>query len=369
MIPAIPSSAAVTVAPPSGGRVLSGKISVEILLVLLVSLVFFPGGLLAQSDTDRLAAEVRTKGWIVFPARSEKGDWDLFLMRPDGSQRRNITNTPDANEAYPLFSRDGSRLLWRRLARSETVSGNDHGRQGVPVVANSDGTGAKALGGEGDLPWASWSPDGNSFACLDVKGVHFADAASGKVTRTLKRNGFFQQLTWSPDGQWLSGVSNSFGTGWSVARMNAATGEANAVSAIDNFTPDWFPDSRRMIFSNRHPSDLALGSRGWTQLWMADADGKNPRLVYAEDGRHIYGGHVSPDGKYVLFTGNVQEDGDPEHSGAPMALMRIADAPIIGGDSAALRRLHPEAKRAPVLTLPAGWEPCWTFSERPAGAR
>jgi hypothetical protein len=29
--------------------------------------------------------------------------------------------------------------------------------------------------------------------------------------------------------------------------------------------------------------------------------------------------------------------------------------------------LHPGAKRGPVLTLPAGWEPGWTFSERPAG--
>ncbi len=324
----------------------------------------------ARADDASIAAlrnEVKNKGWIVFPARSEKGDWDLFLMRPDGSQRRNITNTPDANEAYPLFSRDGTRLLYRRLARGETISGNDHGQQGVPIVANSDGTDAKVLGGESELPWASWSPDGKEFACLDVKGIHFVDVASGKVTRFLKRNGFFQQLTWSPDGEWLSGVSNSFGTSWSVARMNVTTGEVNPVSAIDNCTPDWFPDSRRMIFSNRHASDLALGKQGWTQLWMADADGKNPQLVYAEDGRHIYGGHVSPDGKYVLFTGNVQEDGDPGHDGAPMELMRLADAPIIGGDSAELRKLHPDAKAGPVLTLPAGWEPCWTFSEKPAG--
>ena len=121
-----------------------------------------------------------------------------------------------------------------------------------------------------------------------------------------------------------------------------------------------------MIFSNRHASDTLLGQRGWTQLWMADADGRNPRLVYAEDGRHIYGGHVSPDGKYVLFTGNPQEDGDPANRGAPMALMRLADAPLLGGNSALLRQRHPEAASGPVLTLPSGWEPCWTFSESPA---
>ena len=43
-----------------------------------------------------LAEEVREKGWIVYSARSENGTWDLFLARPDGSQKRNITETGGA---------------------------------------------------------------------------------------------------------------------------------------------------------------------------------------------------------------------------------------------------------------------------------
>ena len=49
---------------------------------------------------------------------------------------------------------------------------------------------------------------------------------------------------------------------------------------------------------------------------MADGAGNERRLVFAEDGRHIYGGCVSPDGNYVLFTGNKEEDGDPTNAGA-----------------------------------------------------
>lgn len=316
-----------------------------------------------SADISKLATEVRTKGWIAFSARSAAGDWDLFLMRPDGSERRNITNTADTNECYPLFSRDGSRLLFRRLPKSENIEANRHGEQGVPVIAKANGAEPKELGKEGELPWASWSPDGKQFACLSLKGISFVDAETGKTLRTLKRNGFFQQLTWSPDGKWLSGVSNAFGAGWMVARMNVEAGEANAVSQQDNCTPDWFPDSKRMIFSNRHASDVSLGKTGWTQLWMADGDGQHLQLVYAEDGRHIYGGHISPDGNYVLFTGNPQEDGDPANGGAPMALMRVADAPILGKETPALRKLHPNAKTGPVLPLPAGWEPCWTAAE------
>ncbi len=316
-------------------------------------------------DTPQLAAEVRTLGWITWAARSPRGDWDLFQMRPDGSQRRALTQTPDWNEAAPQFSRDGRQLLYRRLRRSEVISGNRYGEQGTLMVARSDGTGERLLAAEGELPWASWSPDGREIASLSLKGVAFVEVDTGRVRQVFPRRGFFQQLTWSPDGRWLCGVANSFGTGWSVARLDAVTGEANAVSKVDCCTPDWFPDSQHVIFSNRPPGQKANGGQGWTQLWMAEANGTQRRLVYGEDGRHVYGGHVSPDGRYVIFTGNPAEDGDPEHAGAPMGLMRISDAPLIGGDSTELRALHPTAKCGPVLTLPHGWEPCWTFSDSP----
>jgi len=311
----------------------------------------------------RLADEVRGRGWVVFCAKTESGDWDLFLSRPDGSDLRALTHTPEFNEAAPQFSRDGRRLLYRRLARRETIDGNHYGAQGELIVAGSDASNPVALGKTGEYGWASWSPDGDQIACLSIKGISLIDVDSRRVVHTLPRKGFFQQMTWSPDGKSLAGVANAFGTGWSVARIEVATGEAGAVSRVDCCTPDWFPDSQSLIFSNRPPGQLENQGNGWTQLWRADLRGNSRGLVYGEDGRHIYGGHVSPDGKYVLFTGNMREDGDPGHSGAPMGLLRLADAPIIGGESKELRKLHPEAKSGPVLVLPAGWEPCWTFHE------
>lgn len=319
----------------------------------------------ANEPVQRLTAEVRSKGWIAYAARSEKGDWDLFLCRPDGSQRRHLTATPEHNEFSPQFSRDGRRLLYRRTPLSEKIDDNLHGTQGELVIANSDATDPKALGRPGDYSWASWSPDGKLIACLSIKGISFVDVAAGRTLRMLERRGFFQQMTWSPDGQWLIGVANSFGASWSIARMNVITGLPSAVNRVDCCTPDWFPDSQQVIFSWRPRGQEANNGYGWTQLWRADATGRTRQLVYGEDGRHVYGGHVSPDGKYVLFTGNMNEDGDPGNAGAPMSLMRLADAPIIGGESRELRALHPEARDGPVLTLPAGWEPCWTFSELP----
>jgi len=316
-----------------------------------------------DETAESLAKEVRNKGWIVFCARSDKGDWDLFLCRPDGSSLYNITCTTEYNEAAPQFSRDGHRLLYRRLPRDEQIDGNHYGTQGQLVIANSDGTSVEVLGKSGEYPWASWSPDGTQIVCLSIEGIFFVDITSRKTVRRLDRQGFFQQLTWSADGKWLCGVANSFGTGWSVARMNVLTGDANAVSRVNCCTPDWFPDSRYLIFSNRPVGQKTNNEYGWTQLWMTDIEGTNRRLIYVEEGRHIYGGHVSPDGKYVLFTGNMQENGDSTNAGAPIGLMRVADAPIIAGESTELPALHRDTKNGPVLVLPVGWEPCWTFFE------
>lgn len=322
-----------------------------------------PAAAPANESERQLADEVKNKGWIVFCARSDQKDWDLFLCRPDGSGLRNITNTPNYNEAAPQFSRDGRQLLYRRLKQDEKIDGNAYGAQGELTLSKSDGSAPQVVGKEGEYPWASWSPDGKQIACLSPKGVFFFDLQTQAIQRKLERKGFYQQFIWSPDGKWFCGVANNFGTSWSVARMDATTGAMNPVSQVDCCTPDWFPDSANLIFSNRPAGQKGNKGYGWTQLWRADAEGKARRLVYGEEGRHVYGGQVSPDGQYVLFTGNMKEDGDSENQGAEMGLMRLSDAPIVGGQSEELRSLYPNAKNGPVLVLPNGWEPSWTYAE------
>src|ERR1700722_16265320 len=172
-------------------------------LVLLTAFLAF-GATPSKYEDSRvaeLAKEVHSKGWVVYSDWTEQGNWDLFLMRPDGSQVRNITNTPDFHEMGGRFSPDGRRILYRRIAKELKVPNDKWGAMGILVIANSDGSNPVVYGKPGEFPWASWSPDGKQVASLTVGGIEIWDLATKQIVRKLDRKGIYQQLFWSPDGR------------------------------------------------------------------------------------------------------------------------------------------------------------------------
>jgi len=316
----------------------------------LVAFTLFAG---ADSNDD-LAREVHDKGWIIYSARTDQGDWDLFLMRPDGSDRRNITRSPDVNEAAARFSPDGKKILFYRIPKGEILDNNKYGLYEL-VIADADGSNPISYGA--DFPWASLSPDGRQISSLTKAGIQIVDLSNRTVVRKLDRKGIVEQLFWSPDGTSFTGTANGLGEHWAIGRMNASTGELNRVSDGDcfNCTSDWFPDSKHVIYSKGHPK-----TEWWAQRWKADAEGKTKSMLYCEIGRHAYGGCTSPDGKYILFTRSQEDLGQVDNSRTTMGLFRLKDAPIVAGGSDVLRSQYPAAKDGPCLDLGPGWEPHWT---------
>lgn len=331
-------------------------------LLIAVAPVFQGAWAQAADTAVALAKEVAGKGWLVYGARSELNSWDLFLSRPDGSQRRNITKTANVEEVAPRFSPDGAKLLYRRLPPGSKIDHDKWGFQGQLVVANADGSDPKIVGREAEFPWASWSPDGGQVACLTMKGIKVFNVADKSVVREFSRQGIYQQLFWSPDGKWFCGVANNQGESWTVVRMNAETGVVNPVRSYQNCTPDW-ADAEHIILSSRPAGQSGGGGYGYTQLWLVSGDGTEQKLLYGEDGAHVYGGACSPDGKYVLFTKGLKDGSGADKEGAPMGIIRMSDTPIITGPSEELRKLHTNTNSGPVLMLDVAWEPHWTYAE------
>jgi len=338
-------------------------------LLLLVALPALSWGAAGQAanleaapEVRELAKEVAHKGWILFTAKTAQGDYDLFLSRPDGSSKRNITKTPDWSEFGGRFSPNSKRILYRRQKAGENINHDRWGAMGALVVAGADGSDPVVQGNDGEWPWASWSPDGKQFACLYKReGVIRIIHAETKLTiQEMPRQGIFQQMYWSPDGKRLVGTANFSGQDWNILSIDLETGKSTLLSRALNCTPDWFQgDPNRVIYSNRTP---ALGNKyGWTMLMQATADGKSRTLVYGERDRHIYYGCTSPDDKYVIFSVPPTDGGvDSE-----MVIVRLADTPmVVPSDYTALKALYPEAKRGPALHLgEVGFEPHWTYAD------
>ena len=320
---------------------------------------------LAQSEGEshtvkELAAEVKTRGWIVYSSRTDKGDWDLFLMRPDGSAQRNLTRTEAYNEGGVRFSPDGRRLLYYRMFLDVTMDNNKYGLYDL-VLARADETQAVAWGRQ--YPWASWGPTSRELACLLPGGIRIIDVETRRGIRRLPRRGIVQQLGWSRDGQWFTGTANGLGVAWCVGALNAETTQIRAVAETDryNCTPDWWPDGRSIIYSR----GIVPEARGRAQLWQGFIDGRPPRLLVAEEDRHLYGGCVSPDGRYILFTRSEKDLGEVDIAQTTMAICRVQDIPILigPGDCDGMRDRYPKARTGPVLQLERGWEPDWTYAE------
>lgn len=310
--------------------------------LLMLGAAAVPGKTDATAD---LATEVRDRGWIVCSAPNAGGDWDLVVLRPDGSSRHPLTRTPDFNEAGARFSPDGSRLLYYRMPRGEPVDNNTYGTFEL-VIAGADGSQPISYGR--NFPWASWGPDGREFACLTPQGIKIVEVASRTTLRELPRRGIVQQLVWSPDGRWFTGTANGLGPFWNIALLDARDGSCRALSEPDryNCTPDWRGDANGVVYAR----GIIPAQGGRAELWWAPVTTSAPRRLHAEADRHIYGACSSPDGRHLLFTRSVADLGKVDHSETTLALIRWPT----GTDDTS----------GPRLDLGPGWEPHWSTVAR-----
>jgi Tol biopolymer transport system component len=311
-----------------------------------------------------LKNELHAKGWIAFSALSDRGDWDLFVMRPDGSGRRDLARSSDFHEAGIRFSPDGKKMLYYRIPRTEALDNNTYGTYEL-VIGDSGGRHAEVYGR--DFAWASWEPGGDQIACLDRKWVRIIDIATRREVRLLPRKGVVQQLVWSPDGRWFAGTANGLGAYWNVGRMNATTGALNAVSETEryNCTPDWMPDSQRILYSRGIVPERGREADGRAEVWLASGDGTQRRILCEAEKQHLYGSCASPDGAYLLLTASDVDLGRVDNSRTRMMVVRMSDTPVVVGSSRYVEQNYPGASDGAKVgfSLGSGWEPHWTYAE------
>jgi Tol biopolymer transport system component len=240
----------------------------------------------AEPPATRLDGLAVVDTRVVYAARLNANDYDLFVLEPSGEARRLTDDVLDDRD--PSWSPDRSQIVFVRS------------RPGAPKftslwLMHADGTHVRRLtapiGAFDSDP--TWSPDGTTLAFVrrgagaPMSRIELLDLRTGRITAPPLPPGSYSGATWSADGRWLAVVQ---GTTLALVHPDGAAFRAVATSAVAG--AGWSPDSAALGFvralSTRANGlaifDLATGSLR-TIAGGALADGGAP--TWSPDGARL----------------------------------------------------------------------------------
>ncbi len=282
-----------------------------------------------DSDTAR-SAFPGDNGLIVFsserPAGDGSTDFEVYAMRPDGSDVRQLTDNglapasdegdeggehgegsgpPEGrggppngmgggeedegegpvpiNDIHPAVSPDGT-----HIAFSSNRPAPDGSTDPEIYIMRLDGTGVVQVtdtrpgSGSGAEYEPAWSPDGTKLVFRRGDGakadLYVKDLATGTETAlvipptTHGRRAYDAQPSWSPDGRRIV-FRKGFGPATGVWVYDLVTGLAVELAdeaEISESQPNWSPDGARVAYVR---GDDSAGAA----IWVVNADGTSPR--------------------------------------------------------------------------------------------
>ncbi len=184
---------------------------------------------------------VASNGVIAFPGTDFLLRQQLFTIRPDGADRRQLTFVDD--NSMPSWSPDGKHLVY--VARSATGP--------MLTIMDADGANQRTLV-SGDAP--DWGPrDEIAYTSAD---------------QTTSRQGAPAAEIWVVDA-----------AGGTPRQVTSGGDHGGRVH------PSWSPDGARIVFMHLTPQDPATDDTAngcpalsvRAELWIVDADGSNARLL------------------------------------------------------------------------------------------
>jgi TolB protein len=252
--------------------------------------------------TDSKSLTERINGKIVFSRRVGPVD-QIYTVNNDGSDLRKISPNPNYNDQYPVFSPDGSKILFTHNSNIYRMDAdgsnlvdlfpssmlNESAPQWSPdgrkisftlgsntqteiYVMNADGTNPTRLTNNSvyDFVWG-WSPDGSKLAFNSRRDgnddIYVMNADGSNPVRLTTSPAQDLSASWSPDGNRIAFFSNR-SSGIDIYVMNAdgtnAINLTNTPSTIETY-PNWSPDGTKIVFTREQNNSR--------QIWTMNANG------------------------------------------------------------------------------------------------
>ena len=233
------------------------------------------------------------------PAVKRLPPTEIFVVKADGTDRRNLTRNP-ASDDQPALVPDGRRLVFIR-------------EPGKLWVMNADGRQQRRLANASGWVGLRWSPDGSQIA------FSHSTPNTNSPTRYLYEVGLFApsgnglrwitdaaRPSWTPDGKRLAfltdfgafregpdaiAVANSDGSGRRLVI------QASDLGAYSVGLPQWSPAGSRIAF-------WGYGGDGGSNFPFYVVEADNPSSV-RRVGANGYNLAWSPDGRRLAFRGRV----------------------------------------------------------------
>jgi Tol biopolymer transport system component len=254
-------------------------------------------------------------GRIAFDSDRDGGDGDVWTIDPDGSDPLNLTADSDGDDFEAAWSPDGRRIVF---VRDPDKDGPDDFEL---WLMRADGSGRRQLTDNAAFDQeAEFSPSGRWIAFVrDTDGDAGPDdaeiwvmRADGSGQRQLTDNELFDgEPAWSPDGRRIvfhrgadpspdAGEVDVFDMrpdGSGVRRLTNAPGYDGS--------PDYSPDGKTIVFDSERDGD--------SDVWVMRRNGKHPRQLtghdLAENAVDILA-TFSPDGRFIAFQ-STRDSTDP----------------------------------------------------------
>lgn len=264
--------------------------------LLAVATVAF--GVLAVGSAS--AAFPGENGLIAFSS-SRDGNFEIYVMNPDGSEERRLTKQPAA-DLYPAWSPDGAEIAFvsmrdgdEEIFLMDASGGNVRQltRNRPPLLVPkpdklSPGRTLASTPRLADID-PSWSPDGEQIAFSSNRDGDFEIFVMDRDGRNVKQlthnDAMDKEPVWSPDGSTIAFTSGRDST-TRVYFMNAdGLDERPLASLARSSAPSWAPDGR-----------IAVVDGG--TIYLAESDGGNPSKL-TDNG--VYTLSWSPDGSQIIY--------------------------------------------------------------------
>lgn len=209
---------------------------------------------------------------------------DIVVLSRDGINWRDLTNDKFFDR-YPRWSPDGNKVAF--------VSD----RSGIYEIwmIDADGTSLRQVtfGKQPGTSFPLFSPDGtqllyrtNKLSYLLDLSRDFKEQTPQPLPRQEKEGDYFVAWDWSPDGKKLGGTfSGKSGTG--IGYFSFETKRYERLANYDAL-PMWFPDSTRFIFSNEGKAMIANIATKKVKELVSQQPEQIRSIAVSHDGHLLY---------------------------------------------------------------------------------